>query len=165
MLHTFIFIVGIAALLLFAKTLTRLAGIDKHLDGLIDKSVSLTLELRQLHSDLNRNSAQTIASMSTATITMENAKDLLEECKQAVVPLMETQSQALDDIRNRFTEYEAIVKAAADGGQGTLLVEDPATPQAETEDNDQAETEVKGSDEESPSPVERGQAVAETLEQ
>lgn len=154
MLHTFIFIVGIAALLLFAKALTRLAGIDKHLDDLIDKSVSLTLEVRQLHTDLNRNSAQAVASMSAATMSVENTKALLQECKETVVPLMETQTRSLDDIRNRFAEYESIVKAAADGDNGTLLVEDQP---AETEDKDPLE--------ESPSPVERGQAVAETLEQ
>lgn len=157
MLHTFIIIAGIAVLLLLAKALTRLAGIDKHLDDLIDKSVSLTLEVRQLHTDLNRNSAQAVASMTAATMSVENTKGLLEECKQVVVPLMETQNRALDDIRNRFAEYEAIVKAAADGDQGTLLVEDPATPQEESED--------KVHTEESPSPVECGQAVAETLEQ
>lgn len=154
MLHTFIFIVGIAALLLLAKTLTRLAGIDKHLDDLIDKSVSLTLEVRQLHTDLNRNSAQAVASMTAATMSVENTKALLQECKEAVVPLMETQTRTLDDIQNRFAEYETIVKAAADGDNGTLLVEDPP-----------AETEDKDPQQESPSPVERGQAVAETLEQ
>ena len=131
MLHTFIFIVGIAALLLLAKALTRLAGIDKHLDDLIDKSVSLTLEVRQLHTDLNRNSAQAVASMASATISVENTKALLQECKEAVVPLMETQTRTLDDIQDRFAEYETIVKAAAEadgaheGDEGTLLVEHP----------------------------------------
>jgi hypothetical protein len=67
---------------------------------------------------------------------------------------METQTRTLDDIQNRFAEYETIVKAAADGDNGTLLVEDPPD-----------ETEDKDSQQESPSPVERGQAVAETLEQ
>ena len=153
MLHTFIFIVGIAALLLLAKALTRLAGIDKHLDDLIDKSVSLTLEVRQLHTDLNRSSAQVVASISAATTAVENTKALLQECKEAVVPLMETQTRSLDDM-NRFAEYVSIVKAAADGDNGTLLVEDPP-----------AETEDKDPQEESPSPVERGQAVAETPEQ
>ena len=92
--------------------------------------------------------------MTTATTAVESTKALLQECKEAVVPLMETQTRSLDDIQNRFAEYESIVKDAADGDNGTLLVEDQP---AETEDKDPLE--------ESPSPVERGQAVAETLEQ
>ena len=78
MFNTFIIIAGIATLLLAGGLYNRLAEIVKHLQCITEKTVGVTLELHQLHSDLNRTTAQSVASVSAASAAVKTPAPLLK---------------------------------------------------------------------------------------
>ncbi len=136
MFNTFIIIAGIATLLLAGGIYNRLAEIVKHLQDITEKTVGVTLELRQLHSDLNRTTAQAVASVSAASAAVENARTDVENLNRALLPAVQDCASVLNAIYAAMPEPEP--------------QEEPETLTAEAE---------------KPDPVAQGEAVAEAIEQ
>ena len=136
MLQTFIIIAGIAILLLVGGVLNRLAEIVKHLQDITEKNVGVTLELRQLHSDLNHTTAQAVASVSAASAAVETARTAVENLNRTVLPAVQDCASVLNAIYAAMPEPEP--------------QEEPETLTAEAE---------------KPDPVAQGEAVAEAIEQ
>ena len=144
MLQTFIIIAGIAILLLAGGVLNRLAEIVKHLQDITEKTVGVTLELRQLHSDLNRTTAQAVASVSAASVAVENARTAVESLNRALLPAVQDCASVLNAIYAAMPEPE---------------------PQEEPEPQPQEEPEPLTSEAGKTNPVAHGEAVAEAIEQ
>ena len=144
MLQTFIIIAGIAILLPVGGVLNRLAEIVKHLQGITEKTVGVTLELRQLHSDLNRTTAQAVASVSAASVAVENARTAVESLNRTVLPAVQDCASVLNAIYAAIPEPE---------------------PQEEPEPQPQEEPEPPTSEAGKTDPVAHGEAVAEAIEQ
>ena len=136
MLQTFIIIAGIAILLLVGGVLNRLAEIVKHLQDITEKTVGVTLELHQLHSDLNRTAAQSVASVSAASAAVETARTDVENLNRVLLPAVQDCASVLNAI------YAAMPEPKPQ--------EEPETLTAEAE---------------KPDPVVQGEAVAEAIEQ
>ena len=81
MLNTFIIIAGIAILLIAARQTVLTAAIGRHLDDLSEKTLNVTLELRQLHADMNKDTAQTVASAAAGNMMLEKIQGLVDEIK------------------------------------------------------------------------------------
>ncbi len=136
MFNTFIIIAGIATLLLAGGIYNRLAEIVKRLQDITEKTVGVTLELRQLHSDHNRTTAQSVASVSAASAAVENARTAVENLNRTVLPAVQDCSSVLNAI------YAAM-----------------------PEPKPQEEPETLAAEAEKPDPVAQGEAVAEAIEQ
>ena len=144
MLQTFIIIAGIAILLLVGGILNRLAEIVKHLQDITEKTVGVTLELRQLHSDLNRTAAQAVASVSAASVAVENARTAVESLNRTLLPAVQDCASVLNAIYAAIPEPE---------------------PQEEPEPQPQEEPEPPTAEAGKTDPVAQGEAVAEAIEQ
>ena len=141
MLNTFFIIAGIAILLIAARQTVLTAAIGRHLDDLSEKTLNVTLELRQLHADLNKDTAQTVASVSANSMTLEKIQGLVDEIKR--------EQQA------RLISIEDIL----DGIQ-VCLSDNMSNENTDPEENSSPNPEEN----QTPGPVETGAAVAEAIE-
>lgn len=142
MLNTFIIIAGIAILLIAARQTVLTAAIGRHLDDLSEKTLNVTLELRQLHADLNKDTAQTVASVSANSMTLEKIQGLVDTTKRELQPRLINIEDTLESIRDWIDTCKGEVKT------------DPEAPTVPSPEGVQ----------ESPDPVETGAAVAEAIE-
>ncbi len=141
MLNTFIIIAGIAILLIAARQTVLTAAIGRHLDDLSEKTLNVTLELRQLHADLNKDTAQTVASVAAGNVMLEKIQGLVDEIKR--------EQQA------RLISIEDIL----DGIQ-VCLSDNRSNENTDPEENSSPNPEEN----QTPGPVETGAAVAEAIE-
>lgn len=142
MLNTFIIIAGIAILLIAARQTVLTAAIGRHLDDLSEKTLNVTLELRQLHADLNKDTAQTVASVAAGNVMLEKIQGLVDTTKRELHPKLINIEDTLDSIRDWLDTCKGEVKT------------DPEAPTVPSPEGVQ----------ESPDPVETGAAVAEAIE-
>ena len=142
MLNTFIIIAGIAILLIAARQTVLTAAIGRHLDDLSEKTLNVTLELRQLHADLNKDTAQTVASAAASNMMLEKIQGLVDTTKRELHPKLINIEDTLDSIRDWLDTCKGEVKT------------DPEAPTVPSPEGVQ----------ESPDPVETGAAVAEAIE-
>lgn len=142
MLNTFIIIAGIAILLIAARQTVLTAAIGRHLDDLSEKTLNVTLELRQLHADMNKDTAQTVASAAAGNMMLEKIQGLVDTTKRELQPKLINIEDTLDSIRDWLDTCKGEVKT------------DPEAPTVPSPEGVQ----------ESPDPVETGAAVAEAIE-
>jgi len=145
MYHTFIIIIGVIAVAVAAVIVTKLNSLIATLQDAESRSQQVAQELRQLHADTGRASAQGLASV-------ENMR----------AALVQHFSESLAIERERL----AVMRAWA----GTLA--DPADEQPTTDDDpaDDGQPQPAAAQNPSPSPapetaVQQGEAVAEMLNQ